>query len=137
MTAPAPRSFGTLPDGREVTVHTLSAPGGPVLRVLDLGATVQALHLPDGAGGPGTNVVLGHPDAAGCAAPPEAYLGAVVGRYANRIAGARFCLDGATVELAANEGGTTLHGPMEVPGGAFVCYAADPKAAMFVLVGPA
>jgi aldose 1-epimerase len=110
MTAAAPDSFGTLPDGREVTVHTLTAPGGPVLRVLDLGATVQALHLPDRDGGPGTNVVLGHPDAAGCAAPPEAFLGAVVGRYANRIASARFDLDGRTVELAANEGGNTLHG---------------------------
>lgn len=110
MTAPAPRSFGTLPDGREVTAHTLATPGGLSLRVLDLGAAVQALHLPGPAGGPGTNVVLGHPDAAGCAAPPEAFLGAVVGRCANRIAGARFDLDGTTVELAANEGGNTLHG---------------------------
>ncbi|WP_298585233.1 aldose epimerase family protein [uncultured Kocuria sp.] len=110
MTVPAPRSFGTLPDGREVTVHTLTSPGGPVLRILDLGATVQALHLPDRAGGPGTNVVLGHPDAAGCAAPPEAFLGAVVGRHANRIAGARFDLDGRTVDLEPNEGGNSLHG---------------------------
>jgi aldose 1-epimerase len=105
----APRSFGTLPDGREVTVHTLATPGGLRLRVLDLGATVQALHLPDGSGGT-TNVALGHPDAAACAAPPEAFLGAVVGRYANRIAGARFPLDGKLVQLAANEGGNTLHG---------------------------
>ncbi|MFI7494573.1 aldose epimerase family protein [Kocuria sp. M4R2S49] len=105
----APRSFGTLPDGREVTVHTLSAPGGLRLRVLDLGATVQALHVPDGSGRT-TNVVLGHPDAAGCTARPEAYLGAVVGRYANRIAGSRFDLDGRTVELAPNEDGNTLHG---------------------------
>ncbi|MEX5237472.1 aldose epimerase family protein [Kocuria arenosa] len=110
MTTPGPRSFGTLPGGGEVTVHTLTAPGGPVLRVLDLGATVQALHLPDPAGGPGTNVVLGQPDAAACAAPPEAFLGAVVGRYANRIAGARFPLDGELVQLVANEGGNTLHG---------------------------
>lgn len=109
MTAPAPRSFGRLPDGREVTVHTLGTPGGLSLRVLDLGAAVQALHLPDGSGGT-TNVALGHPDAAGCAAPPEAFLGAVVGRYANRIAAARFDLDGHTVDLVPNEAGTTLHG---------------------------
>ena len=50
MTAPAPRFFGTLPDGREVTAHTLATPGGLSLRVLDLGAAVQALHLPGPAG---------------------------------------------------------------------------------------
>lgn len=105
----APQDFGTLPDGRPVTAHTLRAPGGLSLRVLDLGATVQALHVPDGSGG-STNVVLGHPDAAGYAAHADAYLGSVVGRCANRIAGARFRLDGEPVQLAANEGGNTLHG---------------------------
>ncbi|MFE7632210.1 aldose epimerase family protein [Kocuria sp. NPDC057446] len=112
MTATAPVCFGVLPDGRAVTAHTLGTPGGPVLRVLDLGATIQALYLPDNTGGTGgtVDVALGHPDATACTTPPEAYLGAVVGRYANRIAGARFPLDGVTVELAANEGGATLHG---------------------------
>ncbi|WP_298585659.1 aldose epimerase family protein [uncultured Kocuria sp.] len=105
----APRSFGTLPDGREVTVHTLCAPGGLRLRVLDLGATVQALHVPDGSGGT-TNVALGHPDAAGYAEHADAFLGSVVGRYANRIGGACFPLDDELVQLAANEGGNTLHG---------------------------
>ncbi|GAA1763825.1 aldose epimerase family protein [Kocuria aegyptia] len=109
MTVTAPRSFGVLPDGREVTVHTLGTPGGPVLQVLDLGATIQALHLPERTGGT-TNVALGHRDATGCTAPPDAFLGAVVGRYANRIAAAGFDLDGTTVHLAANEGTTTLHG---------------------------
>lgn len=104
-----PEAFGTLPDGREVTAHTLGAPGGPVLRVLDLGATIQALHLPDGSGGT-VNVALGHPDAAGYAEHADAFLGSVVGRYANRISGARFHLDGELVQLAANEGANTLHG---------------------------
>ena len=56
MTAPAPQSFGTLPDGREVTAHTLATPGGLSLRVLDLGAAVQALHLPGPAGGPASGM---------------------------------------------------------------------------------
>ncbi|MFI7579876.1 galactose-1-epimerase, partial [Kocuria kalidii] len=60
-----------------------------------------------------TNLALGHPDATGYTAPPEAFLGAVVGRYANRIAGAGFPLDDVLVELAANEGGNTLHGGPE------------------------
>ena len=42
----------------------------------------------------------------------------------------------AAMSRIAAQGGTTLHGPMEVPGGAFVCYAADPKGAIFGLVGP-
>ncbi|MFE7629320.1 aldose epimerase family protein [Kocuria sp. NPDC057446] len=104
-----PEAFGTLPDGREVTAHVLGAPGGPVLRVLDLGATVQSLHLPDGSGGT-VDVALGHPDAAGYAEHADAFLGSVVGRYANRISGARFRLDGELVRLAANEDGNTLHG---------------------------
>ncbi|MHC5559356.1 aldose epimerase family protein [Kocuria sp. U4B] len=106
---PGPRSFGTLPDGREVTVHTLTAPNGLELRVLDLGAAVQALRVP-GPDGTGTNVVLGHPDASVYAEHADAYLGSVVGRYANRIGGARFALDGEDFALSANEGPTCLHG---------------------------
>jgi len=107
--ATGPRPFGTLPDGREVTAHTLRAPDGLTLRVLDLGATVQALHVP-GPDGTTANVVLGHPDAAGYAEHADAYLGSVVGRYANRIGGARFDLDGEAFALSANEGPTCLHG---------------------------
>ncbi|MFI7584516.1 hypothetical protein ACH9DO_12070, partial [Kocuria sp. M1N1S27] len=92
----SPQAFGALPDGREVTVHTLSAPGGLILRVLDLGATVQALHVPDSTGAT-TNLALGHPDATGYTEHENAFLGAVVGRYANRIAGAGFDLDGQHV----------------------------------------
>lgn len=102
--------FGRLPDGRAVTAHTLTAPNGLTVRVLDLGATVQGLRLP---GGPGADVVLGHADPVGYTGPAKNFTGAVVGRYANRIAGARFRLDGSTVRLAANEGDTCLHGGPE------------------------
>lgn len=106
---PTPQAFGTLPDGRAVTAHTLTAPSGLSLCVLDLGATVQGLHVP-GPAGSTTNVALGFPDAGGYAEHADTFMGAVVGRCANRIGGARFRLDGEVVELEANEDGNTLHG---------------------------
>ncbi len=106
--------FGTLPDGTAVTSYALSAPGGPELRVLDLGATVQSLWLRDpGAGLPaglGANIALGSRDVAGYLAEPAACYGATVGRYANRIAGARFSIDGTEYTVDANEGPNCLHG---------------------------
>ncbi len=90
---------------------TLGSPPGPVLELLDLGATVHRLWV-TGGDGVRRNVVLGYGTA-------EEYLegsdclGATVGRYANRIADGRFPLDGRTVQLATNEGGHTLHGGPE------------------------
>jgi len=102
--------FGTLPDGSQVTAHTLSASAaGLQLTVLDLGATVARLRVPS-AGGGWTDVVLGLGSAADYTADGNPYLGATVGRYANRVGAARFSLDGTCHELAANEGTTCLHG---------------------------
>ncbi|WP_270887940.1 aldose epimerase family protein [Pedococcus sp. 5OH_020] len=113
-----PTPFGELPDGRPVTAYTLGGEGAPELRVLDVGATVQSLrpHDPRGGGvdGYGPNLVLGHREASAYVARPPAYHGAVVGRYANRIAQGRFSLDGVTHRLEPNEGATCLHGG---PGG--------------------
>jgi aldose 1-epimerase len=101
--------FGTLADGSDVTAFELAgAPDGVRLTVLDLGATVARVRMPSGDGL--VDVALGLPDAAGYAAPTNPYLGATVGRYANRIGGARFRLDGVEHRLAANEGPTCLHG---------------------------
>jgi aldose 1-epimerase len=55
-------------------------------------------------------VVLGFPDLDGYLGRPEPYLGALIGRYANRIAGARFPLDGRTYALEPNNGPNSLHG---------------------------
>lgn len=103
---------GRLPDGRQIRAHTLSSAGGPTLTVLDLGATVRALHaFEPGPDGRRRNVVLGHRHAVDhYLAEPQPYFGAVVGRYANRIARSRFLLDGATHEVTSNEGPTCLHG---------------------------
>lgn len=111
---PAER-WGELPDGAAVYCHTIGGGDLPELRVLDLGATVVSLRAfaPD-AQGARPNVVLGHPGLAGYLTAPTPYFGAVVGRYANRIAGSRFDLDGVTYPVAANEGDNCLHGG---PGG--------------------
>ncbi len=111
----SPEAWGELPDGVAVHCHTLGGEERPQLRVLDLGATVVSLRAfePDPQGGR-PNVVLGHPGLAGYTTTPTPYFGAVVGRYANRIAGSRFDLHGVTYTVAANEGDNCLHGG---PGG--------------------
>lgn len=102
-----------LPDGRTATVYRLHAEGGIAVEVASLGATLLTIAAPDRAGVPAP-VLLGSGDparypAAG-AAGPDAYLGATCGRFANRIAGARFTLDGVEHILAANEAPNQLHG---------------------------
>jgi aldose 1-epimerase len=103
--------FGILPDGRAVERVVLRDAGGFEARVMTYGATLQALLVPD-AHGAIDDVVLGHDDLAGYLAARK-FFGATVGRYANRIANARFVLDGETVRLAANNGRHALHGGLE------------------------
>ena len=81
-------------------------------RIITYGAALQALLVPDAAGRH-DDVVLGHDTLDGYLARRQ-YFGATVGRYANRIAGARFVRDGAVTQLAANNGSNALHGG---PGG--------------------
>ncbi|MCP3765653.1 aldose epimerase family protein [Streptomyces sp. MAR25Y5] len=100
--------FGTLSDGTPVHRWTLERAGTRV-RVLSYGGIVQAVEVPDREGRSG-NVVLGFSGLDGYLAHPGPYLGALVGRYANRIAGARFPLDGRVHTLTANNGPNSLHG---------------------------
>ncbi|MFF0699339.1 aldose epimerase family protein [Streptomyces tendae] len=100
--------FGTLSDGTPVHRWTLERAGVRV-RVLSYGGIVQSVEVPDRDGHP-ADVVLGFADLDGYVAHPEPYFGALIGRYANRIAGGRFPLDGRTYALAPNEGPNTLHG---------------------------
>ena len=86
----------------------LGRAGGVQARVCTYGARLVELWVPDRAG-VCADIVLGHADAAGYAAT-KAYLGATCGRYANRIAGGRFVLDGRVVDLDQNEGVKHLHG---------------------------
>lgn len=97
-----------LPDGRTARAFDLVA--GPCsVRLTDLGATLLRFDAPDRGGRLG-NILLGHDDPADHAAGPHIYAGALCGRVANRIAGARFVLDGRPVALAANDGRHCLHG---------------------------
>ncbi|WP_294335141.1 aldose epimerase family protein [uncultured Sphingomonas sp.] len=82
---------------------------GPVrAQFLTLGATLRRLEVPDRQGRI-DNVVLGYADLDDYRRQPPRYYGAVAGRYANRIAGGRFTLDGETFQLTTNEGGNSLH----------------------------
>ncbi|MEV6170195.1 aldose epimerase family protein [Streptomyces sp. NPDC051954] len=100
--------FGTLSDGTPVHRWTLERAGVRV-RILSYGGIVQSVEVPDREGRRG-NVVLGFADLEGYPAHPEPYFGALIGRYANRIAGGRFPLDGVTYALAPNNGPNSLHG---------------------------
>src|SRR5690606_745440 len=100
--------FGTLPDGTPVHRWTLERAGTRV-RVLSYGGIVQDVEVPDRAGREGS-VVLGFPGPEGYLEHRGLFLGAVIGRYANRIGGARFELDGRTHTLTPSEGPHALHG---------------------------
>lgn len=101
-------SVGKTPDGTEVQQYTLTNSRGLQVQVLTFGATITAVKVPD-RHGKLANVTLfldsfddylrGHP-----------LFGSVVGRYANRIAGARFTLDGVEYPLTANAGENHIHG---------------------------
>ncbi|MEU4178820.1 aldose epimerase family protein [Streptomyces sp. NPDC026589] len=107
-TATYTEDLGALADGSRVRRWTLERDGVRV-RVLTYGAIVQSVEVP-GRDGSRVPVALGLPDVAGYEEFPAPYFGAVVGRYANRIGGASFVLDGRTYRLTPNEGGTHLHG---------------------------
>lgn len=100
--------FGTMVDGTVVEAITLVDGQGTSARIITYGATLQSLILPDRSGRL-DDVVLGYPDLTSYLSTPQ-YFGSTVGRFANRIAGARFSLDGATYSLTANDSTNSLHG---------------------------
>jgi aldose 1-epimerase len=100
--------FGKLPDGTAVEAFTLTNASGIEVRAITYGAIVVSIKAPDRAGRL-DDIVLGFDTLDGYAGT-HPYFGAVVGRYGNRIAKARFTLDGKTYALAANDGPNHLHG---------------------------
>lgn len=102
------KSFGAMRDGRAASLWTLRARGLEI-DVTDFGATLVAVRVPDRAGAV-ADVVLGFDDVAGYESADNQFFGGMVGRVANRIAGASFELDGRTHRLAANDGRHHLHG---------------------------
>ena len=100
--------FGRTADGRAVALYTLTNRGGAEARVITYGGTVVSLKVPDRRGRL-ADVVLGFDDLEGYVAQ-DFYIGSLIGRYANRIANARFTLNGVEYKLAANNGAHNLHG---------------------------
>lgn len=108
MAAITSRPFGVTHAGDAVTEYTLSNADGLRVSVLDYGCIIRSIVVP-AKGGP-VDVVLGHDTMAEYEADRNSYFGAFVGRYANRIEGAKFTLGGKTYPLEANNGRNHLHG---------------------------
>ncbi|AKJ63525.1 aldose epimerase family protein [Kiritimatiella glycovorans] len=100
--------FGITGDGREVREYLLRNGNGIEAGILDYGGIVRTLRVPD-AEGAAADIALGFDTLAEYEAKSP-YFGAMVGRYANRIGGAAFTLDGRTYTLPANEGPHHIHG---------------------------
>lgn len=101
-------AFGTLPDGVPIEAVTLANGHGIRARIITYGATLQSLESPD-RNGHSADVALGYDDLAGYVERPN-YYGATIGRFANRIAGAQFSLDGKHYALSRNDKANSLHG---------------------------
>jgi aldose 1-epimerase len=93
---------------QQVEIYTLTNAHGVEARIMTYGASIVSLKTPDRRGRL-KNIVLGFDELKTYLAGVP-YYGATVGRYANRIAGARFALDGTTYPLSANDGPNSLHG---------------------------
>ncbi|MCC7010285.1 MAG: galactose mutarotase [Acidobacteria bacterium] len=114
--------FGQTPGGQAIQLFTFTNRHGVELRVMNYGAIIVSVKTPDRTGQL-ADVVLGH-DTAAEYFTSRSFLGAVAGRYANRIAGGRFTLDGQTYTLAKNDGPNHLHGGIK--GWDKVVWDADP-----------
>src|SRR5579863_1824289 len=102
------QSFGKTADGQQADLYILTNKNGMEAAITNYGGTVVSLIVPD-RDGKRDDVVLGFDTLDGYATG-KAYIGATVGRYANRIAHATFTLDGITYKLAKNDGDNHLHG---------------------------
>ena len=104
-------SFGTTPDGKEVSKYTLTNKNGLELSVINYGAIVVSLKTPDKQGAMG-DIVLGY-DSLASYIKSNPYFGAIVGRYGNRIGKGKFSIDGTEYKLAVNNGANHLHGGLK------------------------
>ncbi|HEC42795.1 MAG TPA: galactose mutarotase [Bacteroides sp.] len=103
--------FGQLPDNGEAYLFTAVNPAGLQLKISNYGGIIQSIFVP-GKNGEFADVVLGFDNLAGYIGN-QAFIGTLVGRFANRIAGGRFSLDGKEYRLAQNHGENHLHGGLK------------------------
>jgi aldose 1-epimerase len=102
------KPFGTF-EGKAVNEYTLTNASGMQVGIINYGGTVTKIITPDKSGAMG-DVVLGYDSLSGFLQKTNPYFGALIGRYGNRIANAKFTLDGKEYTLAANDHGNSLHG---------------------------
>jgi aldose 1-epimerase len=100
--------FGQMPDGRTVELYTLANDHGVEATIMSYGGTLVSLLAPD-RDGVRADVVLGFDEFAPYLSD-HPYFGSLIGRYANRIAGASFTIEGKNYRLSANDGRNHLHG---------------------------
>lgn len=105
------QTFGNLPDGREAKIFHFESAGGIKVKITNFGGIVTSIEMPDRKGNQEvitagfpelSDYIKGHP-----------YFGAIVGRYANRIAKGRFRLNNTEYHLPVNNGPNHLHGGLE------------------------
>jgi aldose 1-epimerase len=102
------QTFGKMPDGTSVDIFTLTD-GKVEARIMSFGAIIVSLKTPD-RNGKLDDIVLGYDTLDQYVANSHNFYGAVIGRYANRIAHGAFTLDGKQYSLPKNNGENTLHG---------------------------
>ncbi len=102
------REFGKLADGTTVDIYTLRNRNGVQVEITNYGGAVVSIKTPDRRGQM-ADIVLGYSDLSGYVADTS-YFGALIGRYANRIAQGKFTLNGVEYQLAQNNGVNHLHG---------------------------
>lgn len=107
-----PKQFEATVAGKATALYVLTNSKGAELCVTNYGGIVPSIMMPD-RNGKYANVVLGMGDIDSVVNGPEPYLGASIGRYGNRIAGAKFTLDGVEYKIGANEGTKSLHGGLK------------------------
>lgn len=100
--------FGALPTGEQIDLYTLRNSKGVEVAITNYGGRIVSLRTPD-RNGKSDNIVLGFDNLEGYLGP-NPYFGAIVGRYANRIAKGEFTLDGVAYKLVVNNGPNALHG---------------------------
>ena len=105
------KPFGVLEDGREINLYTISNSRGMTAEVINFGARIVSLKVADRQGN-FEDVILGFDNLAAYE-KDNSYQGAIVGRYGNRIGGAKFTLEGKTYRLDINDGANCLHGGKE------------------------
>ena len=122
-------------DGQPYRLITLRNTNGVVVTLMDWGATLLSARIPMKDGSVREALL-------GCASPEQyteqaAFLGASIGRYANRIANSRYTLDGQTVELAPSQGKNQLHGgPEGFDKRRWAIASQNPTEAVFTLTSP-